>query len=106
MQGGSSNNPIVSCIHCQAPLGLEDPMLEGIRLHKWSIALGNTDHTVWERYPTQIFVSAQLLELLDYQATRNFVAYSGSIAEAREGLLVSPSLHYHQWSLIVIALDF
>ena len=42
----------------------------------------------WESYPVQKFICAQLQALIQSQATRKFLAYSGDIADSKEALLV------------------
>ena len=48
-----------------------------------------SDDPTWEEYSVQEIVSAQLLALIEEQATYKFVVYSGNVEEVQEALLVS-----------------
>jgi len=58
-------------------------------LDKWNIALQPAGHSIWEQYPPQNFVCAQLLELVQSQAISKFLAHSGSSQDVRGAILVS-----------------
>lgn len=79
------------CAQCRAELGLEDTLAGGLRLFKWSVCLQRIQSTAWEKFPVQEFVCAQLLALVDAQAIRKYLAYSGALGDTKSALLVSVS---------------
>lgn len=48
---------------------------------------------IWETYSVQEIVSAQLLALIEEQATYKFLAYSGDLETSKDALLVSFLFH-------------
>lgn len=48
-----------------------------------------TQGDIWETYSVQEIVSAQLLALIEEQATYKFMAYSGDLETSEDALLVS-----------------
>ena len=64
-------------------------MSSALRVYKWSITLQHTNEAAWISYPAQIFISAQLLSLINSQAVYKFLAYSGHTDRAKYAMLVS-----------------
>ena len=58
------------------------------RLDKWNLRLRRGVNAAWEQNDVENFICAQLLELMDAQGVRKFVAYRGELSEASEGLMV------------------
>ena len=81
----------LKCARCDAELGVDDVRAEGLRLFKWSVSLQRAQNSAWETHPVQSFVCAQLLALLDAQAIRKFVAYSGTLEDTTGAILVRVS---------------
>lgn len=48
---------------------------------------------IWETYSVQEIVSAQLLALIEEQATYKLLAYSGDLETSKDALLVSFLFH-------------
>jgi HECT-like Ubiquitin-conjugating enzyme (E2)-binding len=67
-------------------MGTQDASAEGWRLYKSSLSVRASLDSQWEKFPPQIFVSSQLLSLIESSAARKFVVHTD---EARPGLLVS-----------------
>ncbi|KAI9778508.1 MAG: hypothetical protein M1839_008038 [Geoglossum umbratile] len=61
------------CAACQAIVGAVDERAEGWRLYKWSLAVQSTEDANVERFPTEAFVSAHLLALIENQGARKFI---------------------------------
>ena len=78
-------------------MGVEEKRVGTLRLFKWSLAVQRAQAMDWETYSVQEIVSAQLLALIEDQATRKFLTYSGNIEEAEEALLVSNVHHSHDY---------
>ena len=81
----------LKCVRCDAELGVDDVRAEGLRLFKWSVSLQHAQNSAWETYPVQSFVCAQIQALLDAQALRKFVAYSGILEDTTGAILVRVS---------------
>ena len=79
----------VKCDNCMASLGVLDSGFEGVRLYKWSVLVRRANDAEWQQNLVQNFVCAQLLELIESQNVRHFVAFCGKPREATQGLLVS-----------------
>ena len=59
-----------------------------LRLHKWTLLVRKSEDSAWEQNNVASFISAQLLETMESQAVRKFVAYHGTLEEADSGVLV------------------
>ena len=77
-----------SCSTCGELLGARDESLGCLRLHKWSLRVRHAADASWEQNDVENFVCAQLLEMMDAQGVRKFVAYHGELASASSGLMV------------------
>ena len=84
-----SSQNLLKCSNCQRFVGVKDPNDGTFRLFKWNIKVQLSDDPTWEEYSVQEIVSAQLLALIEEQATYRFVVYSGNVEEVQEALLVS-----------------
>ncbi|KAH8694069.1 ubiquitin-conjugating enzyme E2-binding protein [Talaromyces proteolyticus] len=89
----------IQCKQCGVVVGMEDPMADGLRLYKSNIsvrhpsALGHPENPIFESYVMDMFISAQLLELINREGVRRFVIHAGNL----DGLLVwafNPDLRY------------
>lgn len=68
---------------------MEEKKGQNFRLFKWSLAVQRSHDSLWETYSVQEIVSAQLLAMIEDQATFKFLAYSGNLEESKDALLVS-----------------
>ena len=84
-----SSQNLLKCSNCQRFVGIRDPKDGTSRLFKWSVKVQLSDDPTWEEYSIQEIVSAQLLALIEEQATHKFVVYSRNVEEVQEALLVS-----------------
>ena len=60
-----------------------------MRLFKWSLLLRRESTSSWEQNNIQNFVCAQLLESMEDQNVRKFVAFASNSKDTGHGLLVS-----------------
>jgi HECT-like Ubiquitin-conjugating enzyme (E2)-binding len=74
------------CVFCKALLGATDISAEGWRIYKSSISVKSSLKTEWEAYSPEIFISSQLLALINSSAARKFIIHTTDI---KQGLLVS-----------------
>lgn len=81
------------CSSCHEVIGTEEKRARTLRLYKWSLAVQRDLGGIWETYSVQEIVSAQLLALIEEQATHKFLAYDGSIEDANGALVVSELSH-------------
>ena len=79
----------VICESCEEPLGIDEAESGGVRLYKWNLCLRIGKDAVWQTLQVQTIVCAQLLALIEGQATSKFLVYSGRVEDAREALMVS-----------------
>ena len=95
------------CSCCNTIIGTYHQVYYGLHLYKWRIAVKNNDNAIWKQVPAQEIASAYLLDLIESCATRRFLAYSGIIKDATDGLLVS-ELHISlkNQDLMFLAMDF
>ncbi|KAL4926981.1 HECT-type E3 ubiquitin transferase [Aspergillus undulatus] len=87
------------CSKCEALIGVEDTIAKGWRLFKTSLAASfpsieeGCDEVSWEKHPTELVVTAQLLELIERESARRFIIHCGK----KDGLLVwvfNPDMRY------------
>ncbi|KAF9892833.1 hypothetical protein FE257_000422 [Aspergillus nanangensis] len=86
------------CTQCNTLLGVSDPLSQGWRLFKTSLAASSSSKTttstpIWETHPIETIVAAQLLELIERESARRFVLH----CDQPTGLLIwvfNPSLRY------------
>lgn len=80
----------LECNNCSSIVGMEDPSTNGWRLLKANVSLNTntgSEDTVedpWQHHPTEVIISAQLLELIERESARRFVVHCG----LKHGLLV------------------
>ena len=87
----------MSCSACGELVGAKDDDLPLIKLRKWSVVVRQAASAAWEQNRVENFICAQLLELMDSQGIRKFMAYHGGLENAVEGLLLwvlIPDLKY------------
>lgn len=80
------------CCGCKAQLGYVSA--EGWRIHKSSLSLKSALDAEWETFLSDIFISSQLLALIDSSAARKFVVHP---EDTKEGLLIwvfNPDIRY------------
>ncbi|EWC45977.1 hypothetical protein DRE_04770 [Drechslerella stenobrocha 248] len=79
---GTNEAETILCRGCAAPLGIVDAKSDGIRLMKWSLALGfahpHDNDGELESYTMLQWLSAQLLFLVDNTGQRKFVVKPGA----------------------------
>jgi len=85
---------MITCVSCNGPVGAEEKRAGTLRLFKWNLALQRAQDCIWETLSVQEIVSAQLIALIEYQATTKFLTYSGNIEDAEDALLVSISYDF------------
>ena len=78
----------VTCSACGALVGTNDDDLPLIKLHKWSVSIRQSASAPWERNSVENFICAQLLELMDAQGIRKFMAYHGKLQDVDKGMLL------------------
>lgn len=66
-------------------------MADGWRLWKWSLRFQLDAQSEGHTFPTEMFVSAQLLGLIENQAVRKFVMYDEDGKDGVAGTIVSHS---------------
>ncbi len=74
------------CSNCKALLGVQDSSLEGWRIFKSGLSIKASLDAQWESFAPEIFISSQLISLIESSAARKFVVHCD---EAEKGLLVS-----------------
>lgn len=62
-----------------------------LRLFKWSLALQRSRELDWETCSVQEIVGAQLLAVIEEQATYQFLAYTAGADKSQTALMVSGS---------------
>jgi ubiquitin-protein ligase E3 D len=75
-------------------LGATDDTAEGWRLYKSNLSIKPSLDAEWETYSPQIFISSQLLSLIEASAARKFVVHTDN---SEPGILVwvfNPDIHY------------
>lgn len=77
------------CTACQEVVGSVDESANGWRLWKWSLCVQSNDQSDGQSFPTKMFVSAQVLGLIENQAVRKFVVYDEDGEDGVAGILVS-----------------
>lgn len=84
------------CTGCNAILGFQDQSPNGFRLYKSSVSLKPSGTSTWENFPATTFICAQLLAVIESQATRKFVLHSGPNSNTDAYLLwvFNPDLLY------------
>ena len=80
---------MLACSSCCEPLGQEEKRANTLQLFKWGLTIQPARGSEWETYSVQEIVSAQLLALIEDQAVRRFLVFSGNIEEIQEALMVS-----------------
>ncbi len=76
------------CSSCGDLVGEHEKRNGTLRLYKWSLAVQRSYGNIWETYSVQEIMSAQMLALVEDQATYKFLTYSGNIEDAKDALLV------------------
>lgn len=74
------------CSSCEALLGVKDASAEGWRIYKSSLSVKPSLDAEWETSPREIFISSQLLALIESSAARKFVVHDNN---SDRGILVS-----------------
>ena len=82
------------CACCHTTIGAYSHIYHGLNLYKWQISVKRSDNAVREQIPAPLVASAYLLDLIESRATRRFMAYSGRLENATDGLLVSNDVHW------------
>lgn len=82
LPGSPSTVPKVNieCVGCRSVLGQEDHVGKGCRLYKANLSAERRipeAKCVLETLPTEVIVSAQLLELVNREGVRRFVIHAG-----------------------------
>lgn len=77
------------CTGCNAILGFQDHSANGFRLYKSSVSLKPSGTSAWESFPATTFICAQLLAVIESQATRKFVLHSGANSDTDAHLVSS-----------------
>jgi HECT-like Ubiquitin-conjugating enzyme (E2)-binding len=80
------SNSELRCSSCKAFLGADDASVEGWRFYKSSLSLKPPLNAEWESFPPEIFISSQLLSLIETSAARKFVVHAHD--NTKHGLLV------------------
>ncbi|KAF3909041.1 hypothetical protein ABW21_db0201147 [Orbilia brochopaga] len=87
---GTNEADAIVCHGCGMPLGIVDAKADGIRLMKWSLALGSgdcgEDGQNLESYAMLEWLSAQLLALVDTTGQRKFLVRPGASILAQQHL--------------------
>lgn len=79
-----THNSELHCSRCKALLG--HVATGGWRIYKSSLSVKARSDKGWETFPPEVFISSQLLGLIDSSAARKFVVHS---KDTKHGLLVS-----------------
>jgi len=79
------------CEACHEALGFVDERADGWRLWKWSLCVQLDAQCDGQTFPTEMFVSTQLLGLIENQAVRKFVIYNEDGQDGVAGMMVSHS---------------
>ena len=82
------SNGKLLCRACTSPLGVFDKKLDGFRLFKWNIILLRDHGLEWERNSIQCLICAQMLELMEDQNVRKFIARTDESVGIEHGILV------------------
>ena len=89
LQNSETTPQAIFCASCGGPLGSEKEESGCVRLYKWNLRLRRANNTAWQTLQMQTIVCAQLLELIETQATYKVLVYSGVVEDAKKALLVS-----------------
>lgn len=79
------------CEVCHEALGFVDERAGGWRLWKWSLCVQLDSRSEGQTFPTEMFVSTQLLGLIESQAVRKFVIYNDDGEDGVAGMMVGHS---------------
>lgn len=87
-----THNSELHCSRCKALLG--HVATGGWRIYKSSLSVKARSDKGWETFPPEVFISSQLLGLIDSSAARKFVVHS---KDTKHGLLIwvfNPDIYY------------
>jgi len=76
---------------CHEALGFVDERADGWRLWKWSLCVQLNGQSDEQAFSIEMFVSAQLLAMIEDQAVRKFVMYNEEGTNDAPGIMVSYS---------------